>query len=125
MGFPYSISLIVPAAHKADADKLAQALGHAPPGVPTFVAELSSDGVNVTHYGCHTYAQQAFVDLLTAASQGTLPPVPWADYGLTEQDVAEVLQALTARVAGGTVADTWPAAKEAAGVNALDSSEPL
>lgn len=114
--YNYSVSLIIPAAHKADADKLAQALGHAPPGVPTFVAELSSDGVSVTHYGCHTYAQQAFVDTLTAAQQGLLPSLPWASYGLTEKDVQSVVQGLTVRIAKGTVADTWPDCMAAANV---------
>lgn len=115
--FNYSVSIIVPAARKADADKLAQALGHAPPGVPTFVAELSSDGVSVTHYGCHTYAQQAFVDLLSAAALGALPP------GL--EAYKDVVAALTVRIAKGTVADTWNACKAAAGVQTLNQDEAL
>lgn len=90
-----SIVMVVPAAQRDTANKLACALGHDVMPGRTFSVPLSSDGSEpATHYGCRTAAQQSFVDLLTAAGQGELPDVSWADFELTAGDIPAVLAAL-------------------------------
>jgi len=72
----YSIVMISPAATRDGANAIAEALGHGP---NNFSAQLSNDGVNVTHYGSRTQAQQSFVDLLTGMGQGEMPPIEGVD----------------------------------------------
>jgi hypothetical protein len=93
--YTYSVVLICPAAMQAQANFLACALEHDTLPGNTFSVALSADGLEpATYYGCHTTAQQSFIDLFTGAAQGDLPPVAWEDYGLTIQDVAALLPAL-------------------------------
>lgn len=84
-----SIVLIVPAELQDKANRLSCALGHDVLPGNTFSVPLSSDGETVTHYGCRTSAKQEFVDILTAAGAGMLPP------GFPDplEDVQEVLAA--------------------------------
>lgn len=117
--FTYSVSMIIPAESLDDARNLAWALGHDEPSLATFSAELSTDGTEITHYGAHTYARQEFIDILEAAQSGTLPPIRWADYGLTQRKVLGVLAAMTVVYAQGRVDDTWPRAVVDAGVQAV------
>lgn len=89
-----SIVLIVPAELQDKANRLSCALGHDVLPGNTFSVPLSSDGETVTHYGCRTTAKQEFVAILEAAGQGHLPPdFPLAEFGVTAQDVADVLAA--------------------------------
>lgn len=118
--YTYSVSLIVPAALREKAQRLAWAIGHDEPPLDSFTAELSSDGINITHYGLHTYAVPEFAAMLSAAQQGQLPPIPWSDYGLTEQDVTDLMSAMTVVAAEGLDSQlTWPVAKEQAGVDVV------
>lgn len=123
--YSYSVSLIVPAAMLDKAQHLAWAIGHDEPPLDCFGAELTSDGATVTHYGLHTYAMQSFVDILVGAQQGQLPPIPWADYGLTEQDVLDVVASMTIEyLDGGTAETTWANAALAAGVSLFELGAP-
>jgi hypothetical protein len=90
-----SIVMIIPAALQDKANKLACALGHDVLPGNTFSAPLSSDGSEpATHYGCRTAAKQEFLDILTAAGAGQLPPaLPLDEFGVTAQDIADVLAA--------------------------------
>lgn len=72
----YSIVMIAPVATRDGANAIAEALGH---GQNNFSAQLSNDGVNVTHYGSRAQAQQSFVDLLMGMGQGQMPPIEGAD----------------------------------------------
>lgn len=94
-GFDYSLALMVPDALREKANLLACALGHdALPG-NTFSVGLSADGTEpATHWGCHSWVQQSFVETLAGATQGQLPGVPWADFGLTLEDVWAVLASM-------------------------------
>lgn len=95
MNWLYSVVLICPAANREQANLLACALGHDVLPGNTFVAPLSATGeAPATHFGCRATAQQTFVDLFVGASQGVLPAIPWADYGLTEADVFALLPLL-------------------------------
>ena len=65
------------------------ALGHQPPGAETYTVPLSPAGAApATHYGCHTWATEGFVDALGACvAQTALPPAPWGAVGLDETAV--------------------------------------
>jgi hypothetical protein len=101
MSMTNSVVLIVPAALQDQANRLACAVGYDAAPLPgdTFSRPLSSDGSTLTtHYGCHTWADAAFLGLLQNAAQGQLPPVAWTDYGLSANDVAGVMSALIVSV---------------------------
>ncbi|PJK29973.1 hypothetical protein [Minwuia thermotolerans] len=101
---PYSVSLAVPAAAQDDANALAVALGWDVWPGRTFSVPLSADGAApASHYGCHTWATQGFLDTLSAAQGGALPPVDWSEYELTEVRVGEVVAALLDHVQTGDV----------------------
>ena len=90
--WPYSVVLIIPAAVQDQADQVAAGLGHGP---NNFSVPLSSDGSEpATWYGCRAQTQQSFIDMLTAAGQGTLPEIE----GMTPQEVGAVLMQLQADV---------------------------
>lgn len=87
--------LILPAAIRDDGNRLACALGHDEMPGATYAVPLSSSGLEpATHYGTHTWALPAFLDLLAGAAQGTLPEINWAQFGLTLQRVQEVISEL-------------------------------
>ncbi len=90
-----SLVAIVPAAQQEAANRLSCALGYdALPG-NTFSVPLSATGqAPATHYGCRSLAKQEFLDILTAAAGGQLPPVDWTEYGVTETDITAVLASL-------------------------------
>lgn len=120
--FKYSVSLIVPSGMLEAGRRLSWALGHDSPPLSTFSAPLSADGTEpATHYGAHTYALQSFVDILTDAQQGKLPPIQWSTYDLTEQAVRDLVDAMTINMAEGSVEDTWPQAMSEAGVQRVES----
>lgn len=89
-----SIVIIVPEHLRDKANRLSCALGHDVLPGNTFVVPLT-DGEN-TFYGCQTAAKQEFLDILTAAGEGRLPPdLDLAAFDLTPADVTEVMTALT------------------------------
>lgn len=69
--FDWSVVLIVPATLREKANLLACALGHDQMPGNTFAVPLSADGADpASHYGCHTWAQESFVQMFQAAAQG-------------------------------------------------------
>jgi hypothetical protein len=92
-----SIVMIIPADLRDTANRLACALDYDVLPGDTFSVPLSATGTTpATHYGCRSAAKQEFVDMLAAAGQGVLPDVPWADYGLTVDDIPPILASLVA-----------------------------
>lgn len=72
----HSVALIIAAEQKAAADAIAVALGHAPSGEETYVAPLSPSGTAPpTHFGCHTWAADPFIAMLSAAQWPSIPGV--------------------------------------------------
>ena len=100
-GWDFSVVLIVPAALQDDANLLSCALGHDELPGGTYRSPLGSTSDKATHYGCHTWAEADFVSVLSSASGGQLPPIPWADYGLTEAKVGAVVAGLKSSVKTG------------------------
>ena len=90
--WPYSVVLLIPAASQTAANQVAAGIGHGP---NNFSVPISADGSEpATHYGCRAQTQQSFIDMLTAAGQGTLPEIE----GMTPQEVGAVLMQLQADV---------------------------
>lgn len=88
----FSAVLIVPVALLADANKLGEVLDWGPNNYS--VALSANNGSTATHYGLHSWVAQSFVDMLTAAEGGQLPPIP----DMTQQQVVAVLSGLIASI---------------------------
>lgn len=91
---------IVPVSDHDDANRLATAFGYQPENGNTFSIRLSSDGEHHTHSAFVQSATPGFVALMEAGALGQLPPLPWADFGLTAERVTQIM--------GGMVHDTKP-----------------
>jgi len=66
--------LILPAALREAGSQLAISMGHdVPPGDTFSVALVPIGGSEPTHYGCHTWATEAFKATIEAALQGNFP----------------------------------------------------
>jgi hypothetical protein len=83
----HSTVLIVPAEFLDDANRLGNALGYGP---ESYTVPLGNDG-EVTHYGSHTWASDEFFLVVQGALSGSLPPVKWSEFGLTQTKVKKVL----------------------------------
>jgi hypothetical protein len=116
----YSICMTIPAALQAQANQLAEGLGHGP---GNFSNPLSATGEQpATHYGCFTSVQESFVQLLTAAGQGTLPQVE----GMTPEEVGLTMMSLVADVQYQTIASEHIASfLEAQGLVMVASEEAI
>lgn len=116
--FTHSVALIAPAALREKAQRLAWAIGINEPPFDSFSAELSSDGTTITHYGQTTYDNAEFATLLLEAQQGKLPDIPWTYYGLTEQNVTDLMTQMTVvAIEGAATPVTWQQAKAMAKVD--------
>ena len=90
--WPYSVVLLIPAASQAAGNQIAAGIGHGP---NNFSVPLSADGSEpATWFGCRTQAQESFIQMLTAAGEGTLPEIE----GMTPIEVGTVLVQLQADV---------------------------
>lgn len=88
MSFNISLGLMVPSALRELANRLTCALGHDSLPGNTFSVGLSADGFEpASHWACHSWVQQSFVETLTGAGQGQLPQIDWAEFGLTVPEV--------------------------------------
>jgi hypothetical protein len=93
----YSLVFIFPAADKDDANRLATAMGHCPPGSDEYTVPLSDTGkLPATHWLCHSFCVEAFAAMLGGIGQGVLPEPEaggtWEDYKLTEGRVWELMK---------------------------------
>ena len=90
--WPYSVVLLIPAASQVAGNQIAAGIGHGPNNFSVALSENGSEPA--TWFGCRTQAQQSFIDMLTAAGEGTLPEIE----GMTPQEVGAVLVQLQADV---------------------------
>ena len=81
MAYTYSAVLITPADQLEDANKVGLALGYS---ANEFTIPASSDGENVTHYFCHSWANEVFDGMVSGLNEGTLPTADLEKAGLTE-----------------------------------------
>lgn len=129
MSYPYAVAAIIPAADRADGDKLSRALGFQPDpadGYSTFSVPLSANGgAPATHYGYNAQAaEQSFVDMLQGAASGQLPAIDWAAYGLTSQRVLELVAAMEVEITA-TAERPWPALLARLGLKIVQPEEPM
>lgn len=88
----HSLMAHVPAALHDKANKLAWALGYQPEDGDTFSIRL--DAPEGERRAFIQWVMPSFIALLAAGKTGTYPPIPWADFGLSDADVAEVMGAI-------------------------------
>jgi hypothetical protein len=92
-----SVVLIVPAAVVDKANALAGAMGW---GNPSYTVPLATDGT-VTHWGLHTWAQPAFLEMVQRAAQGQKPEAlatfPSEDFAAV---IGSLIMSVQADVAG-------------------------
>ena len=88
----HSLLATVPAALHNRANLLAWALGYQPEDGDTFSIRFTTPGGD--RYGFIQFVSQSFRTLIAEAKAGRFPDVLWEDFGLTEDDVAEVVDAL-------------------------------
>lgn len=102
MSWTRSLSLMVPASARADADALMAALGRGP---DTFSVPMAPGRTgSPTAWGAHTYDDA----LLAILEAGTLPAgIDWAAHGLTQRRAQDALAAIRFRavVGRGSVAN--------------------
>ena len=93
MSFDFSVALIVPKAYQAKADRIACAMGFDELPGTTFSVPFTSDGVTITHYGCLTWANEDFIQILDAFAQGQtpIPETTWTAYGIGLTAVKDTL----------------------------------
>jgi hypothetical protein len=105
-----SVSMAIPVNLVASINALASAMGWGP---NTFTVPLYS-GALLTHYGCHTWADATFIDLVTNGRLGVLPT---ALAGQDVEVIAELLNALE-YVTGTASGETWSTLLTQTGVDA-------
>ncbi len=114
-----SLSILVPAAFRDAANLLSCALGYDTNPGSTYSVKLSSTGSGEpTHYGAHTWATDAFVDLLTSALAGNAPPVD----GIDPATVSAVVGSLQFEV-GDDPQTTWPALLQRTGLSQYSEND--
>lgn len=102
------ITMTIPVEHAEAANDVMRIVDFDEGGGDTFGRiGLSPDGTPpATHYGYNAQAaRQDFVDMLYAAKGGTLVPIDWEAYGLTEKRVKDLFQAMEVEVSSK---DDWP-----------------
>lgn len=114
MTYSYSASIVIPAASQSDGNAFAEALGWGP---NNFSVPLSANGQEpATHYGCHTRANQTFVDMVGSAQQGEFPPVP---------NAATIFPLLSIKIEQAEGAPSWQALLAELGLQRIVQGELL
>jgi len=89
VSYDHSAVLIVAAASRYICNQLAEALGYGP---NNYSVPLSADGNGpATYFGCRAQVNEVFVEMVSSASQGSLPEID----GMTPQEVAGAFMAMS------------------------------
>jgi hypothetical protein len=91
MSYTYSAVLVTPADQLEDANKVGLALGYS---ANEFTVPSSSDGINATHYYCHTWANEVFDGMVKGLGEGTPPAADYEAAGLTQEQYFTALSRL-------------------------------
>jgi hypothetical protein len=91
MAYTFSAVLVTPADQIVDANKLGLALGYSN---NEFTVPASIDGINVTHYYCHTWANEVFDAMVRGLGEGTPPAADYEAAGLTVEEYLTALSRL-------------------------------
>jgi hypothetical protein len=91
MSYTYSAVLVTPADQLEDASKVGLALGYSD---NEFTVPASSDGTNITHYYCHTWANEVFDAMVRGLGEGVPPSADYEAAGLTQEQYMTALSRL-------------------------------
>jgi hypothetical protein len=91
MSYTYSAVLVTPADQLEDANKVGLALGYS---ANEFTVPASSDGINVTHYYCHSWCNEVFDAMVRGLGEGTPPAADFEAAGLTQEQYFTALSRL-------------------------------
>jgi hypothetical protein len=91
MPYTYSAVLITPANQLEDANKVGLALGYSN---NEFTVPASNNNVDVTHYFCHTWANEVFDQMVKGLGEGTPPQADYESAGLTQEQYLTALSKL-------------------------------
>jgi hypothetical protein len=91
MAYTFSAVLVTPADQLEDANKVGLALGYS---ANEFTVPASSDGINVTHYYCHTWANEVFDAMVKGLGEGVPPSADYETAGLTVEQYFTALSRL-------------------------------
>jgi hypothetical protein len=80
MSYTYSAVLVTPVDQLEDANKVGLALGYS---ANEFTVPASSDGINVTHYYCHSWCNEVFDQMVRGLGEGIPPSADYEAAGLT------------------------------------------
>jgi hypothetical protein len=91
----HSLTLIVPEHHRETANRLACALGmDTLPGSTYGVALSATGSAPATHYATHAWATDDFLTRVAGALSGAPLGLDLAPFGITDADVAGILEDL-------------------------------
>jgi hypothetical protein len=91
MSYTFSAVLVTPADQLEDANKVGLALGYS---ANEFTVPASSDGTTITHYYCHTWANEVFDAMVKGLGEGTPPAADYEAAGLTAEQYMLALSRL-------------------------------
>jgi hypothetical protein len=91
MSYTFSAVLVTPADQLEDANKVGLALGYS---ANEFTVPASSDGENITHFYCHTWANETFDQMVRGLGEGTPPAADYEAAGLTQEQYIAALSRL-------------------------------
>jgi hypothetical protein len=80
MAYTFSAVLVTPSDQLAEANKVGLALGYSD---NEFTVPASSDGTTITHYYCHTWANEVFDGMVKGLGEGIPPAADYEAAGLT------------------------------------------
>jgi hypothetical protein len=91
MAYTFSAVLVTPADQLEAANKVGLALGYSS---NEFTVPASSDGTTITHYYCHTWANEVFNGMVKGLGEGTPPAADYEAAGLTMEQYFTALSRL-------------------------------
>jgi hypothetical protein len=91
MAYTFSAVLVTPADQLEDANKVGLALGYSD---NEFTVPASSDGINVTHYYCHSWCNEVFDQMVRGLGEGIPPEADYEAAGLTIEQYMTALSRL-------------------------------
>jgi hypothetical protein len=91
MSYTYSAVLVTPADQLEDANKVGLALGYSS---NEFTVPASDNGTDITHYYCHTWANEVFDGMVKGLGEGTPPAADYEAAGLTVEQYITALSRL-------------------------------
>jgi hypothetical protein len=91
MSYTFSAVLVTPADQLEAANRVGLALGYSN---NEFTVPASDNGTDITHYYCHTWANEVFDQMVRGLGEGTPPAADYEAAGLTVEAYLTALSRL-------------------------------